>query len=147
MADEALHGPIDFVLIEFPTDASLSPTAAALTRLLDAGVVRLYDIVVLRKSADGRVERLALGGPVQGTGSEFGAFSGAQSGLFDDQDIADAREILKPDSAAVLIAFENAWASEFVTAAHNAGGQVVASERISAQRLIDALDAAETAGT
>ena len=43
------------------------------------------------------------------------------------------------------MAYENAWAVPFVAAAHAAGGQVVASERIPAQVLIDALDAVEQA--
>jgi hypothetical protein len=146
MAEEAMPGPVDFVLIEFPTGASTTPTAEALAGLLDAGVVRLYDVVLIRKSADGRSDRVDLSGPLDGAGSGFEAFAGAQSGLFDDQDVAQAAQALEPGTAALLIAYENAWAVPFVTAAHGAGGQLVASERIPAQALIDALEAAEAAG-
>jgi hypothetical protein len=82
---------------------------------------------------------------VEGPGTGFEAFAGAQSGLFDDEDVRLAADVLDPDTSALLIAFENAWASPFVTAAHAAGGQVVASERIPAQVLIEALEAVESA--
>jgi hypothetical protein len=144
VTDDALPGPIDFVLIEFPTGASTTATARALSDLLDAGTVRLYDIALLRKTSDGRSERVDLGTALDGAGSGFDAFAGAQSGLFDDEDIRKSADVLEPGTTAVLAAFENAWASPFVTAAHAAGGQVVASERIPAQMLIEALEAVES---
>ena len=146
MAEEAMPGPVDFVLIEFPTSASTTSTAEALSALVDAGVVRLYDIVLIRKTGDGRCDPVDLRAPLDGVGIGFEAFAGAQSGLFDDQDIVKAGEALDAETLAVLIAYENAWAIPFVTAAHSAGGQLVASERVPAQALIDALEAAESAG-
>lgn len=145
MANEALHGPVDFVLIEFPAGASTASTAEALSHLVEAGIVRIFDVALIRKSADGSSDRVDLGAPVGDAGAGFEAFAGAQSGLFDDEDITHAGAALEPDTAALLLAYENAWAAPFVTAAHSAGGQVIASERIPAQTLIDVLDAAETA--
>jgi len=142
MAVEAVPGPFDFVLVEFPSGAPTRATAEALTELVDAGVVRLYDIVLIRKTGDGRSDRVDLGSDAAGSG--FEALAGAQSGLFDDPDITQAGEALEPDTTALLIAYENAWAVPFVAAAHAAGGQLVASERIPADVLIDVLDAAES---
>lgn len=144
MTDEALPGPVDFILIEFPSGASTSSTAEAIADLLDAGVVRLYDIVLIRKAGDGSSARVDLGAATADGGGGFEAFAGAQSGLFDDSDFRQAADALEPDTAGLLIAFENAWAAPFVTAAHGAGGQVVASERIPAQVLIEALEAVES---
>lgn len=146
MASEPLPGPVDFVLIEFPADASTTSTADALTLLVETGIVQIYDVALIRKSDDGSSDRVDLGEPVQGAGAGFEAFAGAQSGLFDDEDISNAGAALKPDTTALLVAYENSWAAPIVTAAHGAGGQVVASERIPAQTLIDVLDAAEAAG-
>lgn len=47
------HGPVDFVLIEFPHSAPREGAARALLDLVEAGVVRLYDLVLLRKEDDG----------------------------------------------------------------------------------------------
>lgn len=145
MATEMLPGPVDFVLIEFPADASTASTAAALARLVDAGTVLIYDVALIRKTGDGRLDRVDLDGPVENAGTGFEAFAGARSGLFDDEDITLAGEVLEPGTTALLLAYENAWAAPFVTAAHGAGGQLVASERIPAQKLIDALETVESA--
>ena len=50
MADDALPGPVDFVLIEFPPAAPVGPTVQALVDLLDSGVVRLFDVALVRKA-------------------------------------------------------------------------------------------------
>jgi hypothetical protein len=144
MVEETVPGPVDFVLIEFPNGASTSSTAEALTELVDSGVIRLYDIVLIRTAGDGRSDRVDLATPLNGASSGLEALAGAQSGLFDDQDVSQAGAVLEPDTTALLIAYENAWAIPFVAAAHSAGGQLVASERIPAAVLIDVLEAAES---
>ncbi len=139
MTETAAMGPIDFVLIEFPADAHASATAQALTDLVDSGTIRLFDIALLHKTADGSGVRELTA--VQA----LAAFVGAQSGLFDDEDIAQAIDAMDPDTAGLLIAFENAWAAPFVSAARGDGGEVIASDRIPAQALLDALDQIEAA--
>jgi hypothetical protein len=73
------------------------------------------------------------------------SFAGATSGLLTDDDIAQAADAMEPGTIGALIVYENAWAAGFVEAAHREGGQLIASQRISAQDLIDALDAADAA--
>ena len=142
MSEENLPGPIDFVVIEFPEGAATEKAAAELTALVDAGIVRIFDIALVRPSGDSG-ERIDLAVATEGAGRGFESLAGAQSGLFDDDDIAEASSILDAGTTGLLVAWENAWASGFVTAAHGAGGEVVASDRIPAQVLIEALDAAE----
>lgn len=144
MADD-LPGPVDFILIEFPDGASTDATGRALSDLVDGGIVRLYDIALISKKSDGTVDRLDVADSTTGAASGFSAFAGAQSGLFSSDDVAEAGDALDAGTTAVMLAYENAWASRFVTAAHGAGGQMIASERIPAQALVDALDAAEAA--
>ncbi len=144
MTDETMPGPVDFVLVEFPADASMASTAEAMRDVLHAGIVRLYDLVVIRKDSQGNGHRVDLGTVADPDGRGVATLAGAQSGLFDDDDVRQAVEALDADTIGLLIAFENAWASPFVTAAHAAGGQVVASDRIPAQVLIEALEALES---
>ncbi len=51
---------------------------------------------------------------------------------------------MTPGTTAALLVFENAWAAPFVAAARKNGGEVIASMRIPAQDVMDALDALET---
>lgn len=132
-----VHGPIDFVLLEFRGGQPLDETAAALMALVDLGVVALYDLAAIRKEDDGTFSGIAL----DELGGSFAAFAGARSGLIGDEDLAEAADAMEPGTVAALIVYENVWAVPFVDAARRAGGQLVATARIPAQQVIDALDA------
>lgn len=132
-----VHGPIDFVLLEFRGGQPLDETAAALMALVDLGVVALYDLAAIRKEGDGTFSGIAL----DELGGSFAAFAGARSGLIGDEDLAEAADAMEPGTVAALIVYENVWAVPFVDAARRAGGQLVATARIPAQQVIDALDA------
>jgi dihydroorotase-like cyclic amidohydrolase len=143
MSDADTYGPIDFVLIEFPGDRLTGAAADALLDLVDRGIVRIYDLVAIRKDADGTFSGIDISDLSADTLGGFRAFSGARSGLLGEDDLAQAADAMKPGSAAALIVYENTWAIPFVAAAREAGGEVVASARIPAQDVMDALDALE----
>lgn len=135
------HGPIDIVVLEFPGEHDLAAPAAALLDLVDSGTVRLYDLVAVRK-VDGRIEVVEL----ENLGDDLYVLSGARSGLLDDDDLAAAGEVLQPGATAVVIMYENLWAIPFVGAALDAGGTMIASQRIPAEDVIATLDALEADG-
>jgi hypothetical protein len=142
-------GPVDIVVIGFPPDAPRTGEAIPIfVELVDRGVIRVLDVLVIQKDADGKVARLEiteLGGEVL---ESLVVFDGARSGVLGEDDAALAGEALEPGEAAVLICFENAWAAPFVTAVRRNGGQLLAVQRVPTQELIDtvnALDAAEAA--
>jgi Family of unknown function (DUF6325) len=138
-ASEA-HGPIDFVLLEYPADAGLAATSAALLDLVDRGTVRVYDVAIVRKDDEGGVSMLEF--------SDFGdgeaamvELSGARSGMLSEDDVAMSADAMEAGTVAMLIVFENTWAVPFVAAALSEGGTMVASERIPAEDVIAVLDA------
>jgi uncharacterized membrane protein len=136
-----LHGPIDFVLIEFPGDRITGEAAAEVIRLSDAGIIRLWDAVIIGKDADGTVRGIEISDLDPESAGGFTAVAGSRSGLVDDSDIAEAGAALEPGTFAALLVYENAWAVPFITAAYRNGGQVVASARIPADVVNAALDA------
>jgi dihydroorotase-like cyclic amidohydrolase len=138
-----IHGPIDFVLMEFPGDRLTGEAAAALMDLVDRGIIRVYDLLVISKGDDGSVGVLELtesGAVVAG----FDAFSGARSGLLDNDDARDAAEAMRPNTVAALVVYENTWAVPFVAAARKSGGDVIASARIPAADVMAALEILES---
>ena len=137
-----VHGPIDFVLLEFPRDRLTGEAAQALADLIESGTVRLYDLLLISKDQDGSVDVLELTDPALGGG--FASFAGARSGLLGDDDVQDAAGALEPNTLAALIVYENAWAIPFVAAARNSGGELVASARIPASDVTATLDVLET---
>lgn len=145
MSDSAVHGPIDFVLIEFPGDRLGGKAADALLDAVERGVVALYDLLVIRKDADGAVTAVAVD-DLDREGLEFSDFAGARSGLLGDEDLRDAASAMAPGTIAALVVYENTWAIPFVAAARDAGGDVVASARIPAADVLAALDALDAVG-
>ena len=64
-----VHGPVDFVLLEFPRDGLTGEASRALMDLVERGIVRLYDLLVISKDQNGAVEVLELTDPGSGAGS------------------------------------------------------------------------------
>jgi hypothetical protein len=142
-ASAELHGPVDFVLLEFPRDKLTGEASQALLDLVERGVIRLYDLLVISKNEDGSVEVLELGDPSGVDG--FAYFSGARSGLLGDDDVDEASSAMQPGTVAALIVYENSWAIPFVAAARNSGGELIASARIPAPVVMEALEAMDSA--
>lgn len=140
-----VHGPIDIVVLEFDADAGDGSAAQALMDLVDQGIVRIFDLLVITKDADGSIAGIELTDLSADSLGGFAAFSGARSGLVGDDDVAAAGELLEPGKAAALIVYENTWAIPFVAAARNAGAELVASTRIPASVLMEVLDELEAA--
>ena len=137
-------GPIDWLLVEF----SGPPTGAAAPYLLDLverGLIRILDLVVVNKDADGTITMLELA-DVDGDGElDLAVFEGAQSGLLGEEDVAEAGEAMEAGTSGVFLLYENVWAAPFAVAVRKAGGQLVASGRIPVQSIIAALDDLEAA--
>ncbi len=135
-------GPIDYLVVEFPTDRQ--PDGSAFPHLLDLverGIIRVLDLEFIRKFDDGSVAGvdiadLGLDGEI-----EVSLFAEAYSGLLDSEDIVDAAEALEPGCSAAVILYENTWAAPFARALRKTGAQVVASGRIPVQSILASLDA------
>ena len=138
-----VHGPVDFVLIEFPADRLTGEAGPALLDLVERGLIRLFDLTVISKADDGSVVVLELTDPLVGDGG-FSYFAGAQTGLIGDDDIREAAEAMTPGTVAALVIYENTWAVPFVGAVRNSGGELIASARIPAPDVMAALDALDS---
>jgi hypothetical protein len=138
-----VHGPIDYVLIEFEADRLDGSAGAALLDLVESGVIRLLDLLVVSKSAEGAVEAIEVTDPA-GPGASFAYFAGARSGLLGEDDMQEAAGAMREGTVAALIVYENSWAIPFVGAVQNTGGELIASARIPAPQVMAALEALES---
>jgi hypothetical protein len=141
-----VHGPIDFILMEFSADRLTGGASRALLDLVDAGIIAVYDVLVVGKTDDGSVYALDLVEDADKIGG-FADLAGHRSGLLTDDEMHEAAAAMPPGTLAVLIVYENTWAVPFVAAAMESGGELIAGARISAQDVMDALDALEANGT
>jgi uncharacterized membrane protein len=136
-------GPIDYVVVEFPGNRMTGEAFPILVDLVDRGLIRVLDLVFVRKDTDGSVVGLELK-DLDGDGElDLTVFEGASSGLLGDDDIQEAGGVLEPGTSAGILVYENVWAGPFAAAVRRSGGQLVASGRIPVQAVLAALDAVE----
>jgi hypothetical protein len=144
MNDAVEMGPIDYLLVEWPGRQPNGEVAPHLVDLVERGLIRILDLVFIAKDEDGTVAGIELA-DVGGEVPELAIFEGASSGLLSDADVSEAGGVLEPGTSAALLVFENTWAAPFVGAVRRSGGELVASGRIPAGDVIEALEAAEAA--
>jgi hypothetical protein len=136
-------GPIDYLVVEFPGSRMTGEGLPLLVDLVDRGIIRILDLVFVKKELDGSVKGMAVTDLDHDGSLDLAVFEGASSGLLDQDDIADAGGVLEPGSSAGILVYENVWAAPFATALRRGGAQLVASGRIPVQALLAAIDAAE----
>lgn len=149
MTDASLDelGPVDFVIVEFPagTQNFTGEAADELLALVEAGSIRVIDILLLAKDDDGAVEAMEISdlddlGPLQALEADLAEF------LAED-DVVHLAEAMDPGSVAGVLVYENLWAAPFASAVRRAGGQLIANGRIPAQAIIAAIEADEALET
>ena len=145
MTTAEVHGPIDFLLMEFSADRLTGRAAQELLDLVDKGIVALYDVLVVGKADDGSTYALDMSDDVDRLGG-FAELAWVRSGLLTDEEIQEAAATMERGTLAVLIVYENTWAVPFIAAAKESGGELIAGARIPAQDVMDALDALEAIG-
>ena len=136
-------GPVDYVIIEFPAGSSSfdGEMAAELVKLVDAGTIRVVDVLILAKDDDGGVEGMELSdadelGPLQALEADLAE-------LLAEEDVEHLAAAMEPGSVAGVVVYENLWAAPFAAAARRAGGQLIADGRISLEAILAAVEADE----
>jgi hypothetical protein len=142
-------GPVDFVIVEFPAGEAnfTGEMAEELMALVEAGTIRVMDLLVLTKAADGSIDAMELNdlenlGVLQTLEAELAE-------VLAEEDVVNLAAAMDPGSTAGVIIYENLWAAPFASAARRAGGQLIANGRIPMQAIIAAIEAdekLETAG-
>jgi hypothetical protein len=146
-------GPVQLLVVGFGDPAFTGEIQAELDRLRADDVVRVLDLLVVHKDADGNLSRPA-GGGLPGAG---GAIAGALAGLEQDEDAdggTGARtpgfpgdngedvwyidDAIERDSAAAVVVLEHRWAIPLHRAILRAGGnRLLAAEWIHRDDLVD----------
>ncbi|MFG2310000.1 DUF6325 family protein [Streptomyces sp. NPDC048566] len=136
-------GPIDYVVIEFPGSRMTGEGFPLLVDLVDRGLIRILDLLFVKKEEDGSVAGLEIADLTGDGALDLSVFDGVSSGLLGEDDIAEAGRALEPGNSAGILVYENLWAAPFATALRRGGAQLVASGRIPVPAVLAALDATE----
>ena len=148
MTDEDVDelGPVDYLVVEFPADkANFSgDMASELSALVSRGLVRVLDLLLLKKNDDGSVEGFESHDFGDDELGELRALEDELALLLAEEDVESIGAAMEPGSVAAVLVYENVWAAPFGAAVRRSGGQLVASGRIPIQALAAALEADET---
>jgi hypothetical protein len=136
-------GPVDYLVVEFPGSKFTGEIAPALSELIDRDIVRVLDLLVLKKDADGSIDAFELNDLDDTEVAELRGLETALAMLLSEDDVAAVAEAIEPDSSAAVLIWENMWAAPFASAVRHSGGQVVASGRIPIQAMLAAIEADE----
>ncbi|WP_331767451.1 DUF6325 family protein [Embleya sp. NBC_00896] len=145
MSDESNEpGPIDYLVVEFPGSRMTGEGLPLLIDLVDRGIIRILDLIFVRKEQDGSVRGVELADLTGDSQLDLTVFDGVSSGLLGRDEIEDVSGVLEPGSSAGILVYENVWAGPFAAALRRGGGRLVANGRIPVQEILASLDAAES---
>ena len=140
-------GPVDYLIVEFPAGASnfTGEMASELLGLVERGIVRVIDVLILVKDADGSIEAMELSDVAEL--GELAALEAELAELLAEEDIEHLAAAMDPGSTAGVIIWENLWAAPFASAARRSGGQLIATGRIPIQAIIASIEADAASAT
>jgi len=134
-------GPIEFVVVGFPGTGLHKEIGALVAELAESRMARIVDLVVVRKDPGGDLIALEIAELEPEERAAYEAVDGELDGMLSDEDLALAGEILDPGDTAVLLVWEDLWASRLHAAVRRAAGEVIVHQRFDAE-VADAVMAA-----
>ncbi len=137
---EFAFGPVELYLVGFEGDRPAPGVLSALFDLVDGGLVRLLDFVIVSKSSDGDVTVVEI---EEDDDYGFGDVELHATGIAGDEDIEELAALIPPGGSAALVALELAYARTLAERLADSGGVVLHSERIPAPIVNAVLAAAE----
>jgi uncharacterized protein DUF6325 len=134
-------GPVDVAVIAFDGGEFSADVASALAGLQASGTVKVIDMALVRKAADGSTSIVELAD--ESVAELFERIADSPVDLLSEADLAELAEALRPETSAMVVVWENSWAARFAAEVRASHGRVAMLERIpqeNVERAINALD-------
>lgn len=136
-------GPVEWVAIVFDGPTVDPAVVPALAGLVGSGTVRILDLLIVAKDAAGVVTATELGELDADALAAFDTLDGDVLELLGELDVPVVGEELPPGSTALVVLWENLWATDFARAVRAAGGRLLTHDRIPAEVVEAAVAATE----
>ena len=134
------YGPVDFVALEFKGNQFKGEIFPELMNLVNNEVIRVIDIIVVKKDADGKVTHQEIQETGKNVLAVFNPLKAEINGMIQVEDIELIGEKLENNSTAAILLFENLWAVKFVQAVENANGRAVMNVRIPHEVVVETME-------
>lgn len=139
--DDTELGPVDWIVVEFPGSRFNGLIAPALRDLVERDLIRILDLLILKKDADGALDAFELSDLDEAEVGELRSLETELAMLLSEDDVQAVAAAIEPGSSAAVLVWENTWAVPFAAAVRGSGGQLVANGRIPTQALLAAVEA------
>jgi uncharacterized membrane protein len=134
-------GPVEYMVVGFPGNRFTGDIAPALAELVDAGTIRIIDLAIVTKDADGDVAALEVSDADSDFGRALSKLAGNMTpGIVNEDDLMAVGEELEPNSTAALLVWEDVWATKVRDAIVASGGELWDLERVPAPVVQAAVD-------
>lgn len=134
-------GAVDWLVLEFPGSQFNGSIAPVINDLTDRGLIRILDLLVVKKDVDGTFEVFEAEDVDDSELGDLRSYESAVAMVLAEQDLNDIATVIEPGSSAAILVWENKWAAPFATAVRHSGGQLVARGTIPSQAVAAALEA------
>lgn len=121
-------GPAEYVIIGFPGNEFNGEIAPELSRLVDAGLIRIVDLIFVSKDADG--DLLIVEFDEHEDVTIFASIDVEVGGVISAHDIEHAAETIEPGWSILMILWEDVWAQPLAEAIRDSGGVLLEGARI-----------------
>ncbi len=106
-------GPIDYLVIEFPGSRFNGKIAPELAKLVEDGLIRVLDLLVVKKDEDGTVEGFEVSDLDPDEHGGIHELDVDIAELLSEEDVLALAEAVEPGSSAGILVYENTWAAPF----------------------------------
>jgi hypothetical protein len=137
-------GPVEYIAIAFPGNKFSGEIVPAIKELQDSGTIRVLDLVIITKDAEGNVAAIEMSEASPEEQATLAVLGVDGQNLLGQEDFEDIGAALDPNSTAGLMIWENVWAAKFAQSLRDADGILIANGRIPAALVEEVL--AETVG-
>jgi len=132
---------VDWIVVEFPGSKFNGEVAPAIKDLVERGLVRVLDLLIIKKAGDGSFEAFEIADLDDSELGDLRAYETELAMVLSEQDVNDLAATIEPGSSAAVLVWENLWAAPVGAAIRHAGGQLVASGRIPTQAVLAVIEA------
>ncbi len=123
-------GPSELVMIAFPDETLKPEIASSFTDLVEKGLIRIIDLVMVSKDTDGNASLIEVQNFDEKIAEALARLGSETSGLLAEEDIEQLLDEIPANATVLALLFEHLWVKKFAIDVRESGGQLVFSERI-----------------
>ncbi|MCA9332596.1 DUF1269 domain-containing protein [Candidatus Saccharibacteria bacterium] len=123
-------GPIDYIIVGFEGNKFDGSILKAIGEAIDSGIIRLVDLLLISKDAEGNVKELNIADLGDAYSVDFLEKNKSGDRKITEEDVSEMADLLENNTSAGMLVVEQLWAKPLKQAILNANGVLVAEGRI-----------------